>query len=34
MSKRLAGELKAEGESLLTFMEPDAVTYDIQVTRA
>ena len=34
LPKRLASELKAEGESLLTFVEPDAVTYEIQVTGA
>lgn len=34
LPKRLASELKAEGESLLAFMEPDAATYEIRVTRA
>lgn len=34
MPTRVASEMKAEGESLLAFMEPDAATYEIQVTRA
>ena len=34
MPKRATSGLKAEGESLLAFMEPEAATYDIQVTRA
>ena len=34
LSKRVLDELKPEGASLLKFMEPDATTHDIEVTRA
>ena len=34
MTKRVADQLRPEGETLLKFMEPDATTYEIEVTRA